>query len=98
MAPSPKTPATRKTRPIRNALGGKIRLAREAKGWSQGDLARKLQLYGWDVERTVVTKIELRQRCVTDFELIAIAEVLNISLDKLAQGKPPLKPLLATSR
>jgi transcriptional regulator with XRE-family HTH domain len=76
-------------------LGGKIRLAREARGWSQADLARELQLYGWDEERTVITKIELRRRCVTDIELIAIAEVLRISLDKLAHGRPPIKALLA---
>lgn len=94
VAHPPKKPASQKDRPTRNALGGKIRHAREAVGWSQADLARELQLYGWDVERTVITKIELRRRCVADFELIAIAEVLKVSLDQLAEGRPPLKKLL----
>lgn len=95
VAHPPKKSAAQKDRPTRNALGGRIRQAREARGLSQADLARELQLYGWDVERTVITKIELRRRCVTDFELIAIAEVLKVSLDKLAEGRPPLKKLLA---
>lgn len=98
VAHSSKKSAAHRDAPVRNVLGGRIRLAREARGWSQADLARELQLYGWDVERSVITKIELRRRCVTDFELMAIAEVLKISLDKLAQGKPPLRPLLAGSR
>lgn len=98
VARSPSKLASNKAQPTRNALGGKIRHAREAKGWSQSDLARKLQIYGWDVERTVITKIELRRRCITDYELIAIAEILEISIDKLAQGKPLIRPLLGGSR
>jgi len=94
VAQSRRKPASPKAQPTRNALGQTIRHAREAKGWSQSDLARKLQIYGWDVERTLITKIELRRRCITDYELIAIADVLGISLDELAQGKPSIGPLL----
>ncbi len=79
--------------PIRNAFGLEIRRMREAKGWSQADLARKLQLAGWDVERTVITKIELRRRCITDYELCFFAEILNVGLAEFL--KPKRAALLA---
>ncbi len=70
-------------RPQRNLLGVRLREARERRGWTQGDLARELQLAGWDLGRTGVTKIELRERCVTDFELIILARLLGVSLHDL---------------
>jgi transcriptional regulator with XRE-family HTH domain len=69
----------------RNALGHRLRALREARGLSQEDLARKLQLAGWDVERTVLTKIELRRRCITDYELLLLAKVLAVSLEEIAK-------------
>jgi ribosome-binding protein aMBF1 (putative translation factor) len=78
---------TQSSSPIRNVFGLEIRRLREAKGWSQSDLARKLQLAGWDVERTVITKIELRRRCITDYELSFIADVLKVGLEKLVKPK-----------
>ena len=75
--PKPKTP------PIRNVVGLEIRRLREKRGWSQTDFARELQLAGWDVERTVLTKIELRRRCLTDYELLAIAKTLEVTLNEL---------------
>lgn len=72
--------------PLRNVLAGRLRQAREKLGWSQSDLARELQLLGWDAGRTLITKIELRERCVTDYELIVLAQVLSVSLDDLAKS------------
>ena len=46
-------------------------------------MARELQLAGWDLGRTGVTKIELRERCVSDYELIIMAQVLGVDLDEL---------------
>jgi len=72
----------RKTPAIRNLVGLEIRRIREEKGWSQSDLARSLQLAGWDVDRTVLTKIELRRRCITDYELLILAKVLGTTLNE----------------
>lgn len=74
---------------VRNALGPGIRLAREAKGWSQEDLARKLQLTGWDVDRTLIARIELRTRCLTDLELLALAKVLGVTLETIGRLAVP---------
>jgi ribosome-binding protein aMBF1 (putative translation factor) len=65
---------------IRNVLGPGIRHAREAKGWSQDDLARTPQLAGWDVDRTLIARSELQTRCITDMELLALAKVLGVTL------------------
>jgi transcriptional regulator with XRE-family HTH domain len=72
---------------VRNALGLQIRKLREVKGWSQADFARRLQLAGWDVERSVITKIELRRRCITDYELLLMVKTLGTSLASLAVPK-----------
>ena len=61
-----------------------LRAAREAKGMSQNEVAAKLQLYGWDLGRTTLTKIELGERTVADCELLAMADVLGVSLDAIA--------------
>jgi ribosome-binding protein aMBF1 (putative translation factor) len=73
--------------PIRNALGEQVRRARVEKGWSQSDLTRKLQLAGWDVERSVITKIELRRRCITDYELLILARTLGVNVNSFAAPK-----------
>lgn len=78
---------TRKRAPVRNALGLQIRKLREEKNWSQSDFARELQLAGWDVERSVITKIELRRRCITDYELLLMLRTLRVPLSSLAAPK-----------
>lgn len=53
-------------------LGSRIADARSAAGFTQGDLASKL-----DVDRTAITKIETGDRKVDSFELARIAEILR---------------------
>lgn len=62
-------------------LGPGIRRVREEHGWSQDELARRLQLAGWDVDRTLIARIELRTRCITDIELLMLARILKVGLD-----------------
>lgn len=50
---------------------------------SQRALADKLQLYGLDIDKNAVQRIECGKRFVTDIELVAIANVLNISVMSL---------------
>ena len=70
-------------KPIRNVVSAEIRRHRLMRNISQEELAAQLQRYGWDVGRTTITKIELGERCVTDFELIAIADVLQVGVQVL---------------
>lgn len=76
------TKSNRQNPPIRNVIGLEIRRLREAKGWSQADFARRLQLAGWDIDRTVLTKIELRRRCLNDYEMLLIGKVLGATLNE----------------
>ena len=78
---------TTKRAAVRNALGLEIRKLREEKNWSQSDFARELQLAGWDVERSVITKIELRRRCITDYELLLMLRILGVPLGSLRTPK-----------
>ena len=42
--------------------------------------ADKLQLFGIDVDKNAVQRIECGKRFVTDIELVAIAKVLEVSV------------------
>ena len=68
---------------LRNVIGAAVRRARERRNLSQEALAAKLQLFGWDIPRMTITKIELGHRCVSDVELVAIAESLSVSTQTL---------------
>ena len=54
---------------------------------SQRDLAYKLQLAGYDMDKNVITRIETNKRYVTDLELKAIAEIFQVSYRFLIDGK-----------
>lgn len=68
-----------------NLSGGNIARIRKSKipYISQRALADKLQLFGIDVDKNAVQRIECGKRFVTDIELVAIARVLGVSILEL---------------
>jgi transcriptional regulator with XRE-family HTH domain len=52
-------------------------------GLSQRNLAQKLQLAGYDIDKNVITLIETQKRYVTDIEIKAICEIFQISFEEL---------------
>ena len=66
-----------------NNIGPLVRRRRYALGWSQSMLATKLQLAGFDISRSGVSKIEARLRFVDDRDLMFLAEVLKVSIQEL---------------
>lgn len=50
---------------------------------SQRALASMLQLAGLDVDKNAVQRIESGERFVTDIELKALAQVLDVTVDEL---------------
>ena len=60
-----------------------MRKFRERKGWSQDQLAVKLQLLGWDTSRQSVTHLETQRRRVPDLELFLLARILGVKADDL---------------
>ena len=47
---------------------------------TQKDLAARLQVLGLTTEQAAISKIENRQRPVTDIETAKLAEALNVSV------------------
>ena len=56
---------------------------------SQRILAEKLQLYGMDVDKNAIQRIECGARFVTDIELVAISRVFGVSIDFLVGNIQP---------
>lgn len=71
-------------RRFRNACGPLIRKARDARGWTQDELAAKLQLAGLlQFDRVAVAKVESQIRSLLDYELAVFAEVLEVEVAEL---------------
>ena len=64
-------------------IGPQVRKFRLHKGWTQDRLAVKLQLFGWDISREAVTRLENQGRRVPDLELFVLAKVLGVKADDL---------------
>ncbi len=62
----------------KNNIGPQVRRRRYALGWSQSDLAIKLQLAGFDTSRSGVSKIEARLSYVDDKTMLYLSEVLRV--------------------
>ncbi len=66
-----------------NVSGERIRQEREKSKMSQEKLAAKLQLLGLDVTQKAVSRIETGDRVVADYELIALAKALDVTIEYL---------------
>jgi hypothetical protein len=67
---------------------------------SQADLSARVEAYGVRLNRASVSKIELGDRTVTDFELRALAAALAVSVGWLVneEGIHSAKPISRPSR
>ena len=71
----------------KNLISSRLIELRKQQNLSQRDLARRLQLAGYDMDKNVITRIETNKRYVTDIELWALSEVLGVSYAFLIDGK-----------
>lgn len=78
------------TKPPKNLIGLQVRKWRTKKGWSQGVLATKLQLRGWNISRDSLASLELQRRRVPDCEMLYFARVLGVRLEDLFPKNLPL--------
>lgn len=70
-----------------NVCGSRVREAREKLKLSQDQLAARLQTDGLGVNQNSVSRIETGKRIVADFELVALAKVLNVDVNWLLQDE-----------
>lgn len=68
---------------IEKQVGKNIRILREKAGFTQEQLAAKLQLGGCDITRSAVAKIEVGQRHLYPDEIILIRNILNTSFESI---------------
>ncbi len=66
-----------------NIIGEKVEKQRKAIGMKQKDLLAQLQVSGIDLNSSGLSKLEGQLRGVTDYELKAIAQALDVSVDWL---------------
>lgn len=67
----------------RNIIGARVTEARMALGMKQHELLAKLQVAGIEISAPALSLLEGQKRPVFDFELIALADALNVSVDWL---------------
>lgn len=67
-----------------NVIGPQVRRLRSRRGWSQNDLAIKLQILGMEAaSRGKVSKIESRIIWIADEDLIYLARALGVGIEEL---------------
>lgn len=70
-----------------NLIGERLTKKRKAMGLKQKEFIVQLQINGIDLSSSALSKVEGQHRIVTDKELIAIADVLNVTTDFLLGRK-----------
>ena len=66
----------------KNIVGDRVRIARaiHKPPMSQSDLLAQLQVKGFKITQPALSRMENGQRPVTDIELVALSEILNVSV------------------
>ena len=67
----------------KNRIGQRVKELRKAHNLTQKTLAAKLQLAGYDFNDLAILRIEQGTRFVPDYEVVALAEVFNVSCEYL---------------
>ena len=70
---------------LNNICGKNIANFRKELNISQRALADKLQIFGLDVDKNAIQRIECGKRFVTDIEICAFSKVLNKSYNELLE-------------
>ncbi len=66
-----------------NLIGDKVREMRIARGMSQQTLSNKLETLAIYICRGSISRIEDKQRTVTDIELYGLSKVLDVPIEQL---------------
>lgn len=68
-----------------NACGQKIRALRTARGITQDQLAARMQVQGIILDQRAISRIELGERVVADYELRAFAGIFCVKMEDLME-------------
>lgn len=67
----------------KNLISSRLIELRSEHKLSQRELARQLQLSGYNMDKNVITRIESNSRFVTDLELLTLSRFFHVSIDYL---------------
>ena len=67
----------------KNIIGEKVVAIRHKKHIKQKDFLAKLQTLGMDISATSLSRLEGQYRLVQDYEVVAIAKALDVSVEEL---------------
>jgi len=67
----------------KNIIGTRVVAIRKAKRMKQKEFLARLQTVGLDISPTSLSRLEGQYRLVQDYEVVAIAKALNISVREL---------------
>ena len=70
-----------------NIIGSNLRRLRIERGWSQQKLSNKLEMMAIYVCRGSISRIEDKQRTVTDIELYGFSQVLGVPIEELFEDQ-----------
>lgn len=71
----------------KNLVGARVETARRSQGMKQKELLAQLQVRGVDLNASGLSKLEGQIRYVTDTELLALSQILNVSVMWLLTGE-----------
>ena len=71
----------------KNIIGKTIKLIRKDKMVTQKDLVAKINLRGIKIDEPMLSRIESETRPILDYEILAIANALNVPIEKLFKKK-----------
>lgn len=66
----------------KNIIGHRMRIFRAMQNppMSQMDLLARLNLSGWEVSQSTLSKVENEERIVSDLELVIISKAMNVDI------------------
>ena len=67
-------------------IGYNLRRLRDAKGWTQDELAAKLQVKGLDVSRSMISQMEGGTYNIRISILATLKKLYNVSYDEFFKG------------
>lgn len=70
----------------KNLIGARVETARKSQNMKQKELLAQLQVRGVDLNASGLSKLEGQIRYVTDMELLALSDILGVSVMWLLTG------------
>lgn len=67
----------------KNVIGKALAQIRTERGFSQSELAAKMQVLGVNIDQQMISKIERNQRQVTDYEFACFCLCLKVDTSEL---------------